>query len=741
MWKRLARERRVTSPGVSCWTSRPTDVMPARAAVRSGASVGIVLSVVLSTVPSRAQTPVQAGFRDFSYGTAANTPSGEKPESKLWWNDGVWWGSLISPDAAQYRIHRFDAAAQAWVDTGTALDTRANSRADVLWDQASQRLYVVSHVLSTNARATAANQWGRLFRYTYNSTTKQYTLDPGFPVNVTRGNAEALTIAKDINQRLWVTCVQDGKVKINWSLSDDWEWGVPIDLPVSATDATVSTDDISAILAFGNGNVGVMWSNQLTGKIYFAFRRDTNPPDVWEPVEAVLPGVGCSGACADDHLSLRTDQTGRVFAAVKTSLEGSTDPLVMLVVRATTGEWAAHTVGLKRDHHTRPLLVLDEQKGQLFVFATSDENGGAIYVKTSPVEPIAFAPGLGEPFIKSATDVTINNATSIKQNVNGTTGLLVLASDQNTHFYLHNFVQLGTPPPATPPASPVNPGATVVSSSRIDLAWTDASNNEDAFHIERASSGAFAEIATVGANVVGYSDTTVTAGTSYTYRVRARNAAGFSGYSGTASATTPGSGPNLRIKDITFEGGSLTHVTTGADRVVGTVSLENGSPLKGAYALRVQNAATSYLQEGFTATDDLYVSAYLRLNALPAGDVRVLQISNAGVTVGSILLRATGRLRLRAGSTAVGVESASLQVGQLYRIGIHQRRGTGATAVLEAFVATGDNAFGAPFAALSTGTFTTAADRLRFGSTASNAADLVLDDVRLDAAAMPEPSQ
>jgi hypothetical protein len=94
---------------------------------------------------------------------------------------------------------------------------------------------------------------------------------------------------------------------------------------------------------------------------------------------------------------------------------------------------------------------------------------------------------------------------------------------------------------AQPPAAPTGLTATVVSSSQINLQWTDNSSNETGFKIERcegSSCGSFSQIATVGANVKTYSNTGLKAYTSYTYRVRAYNAGGDSAYSNTASATT-----------------------------------------------------------------------------------------------------------------------------------------------------------------------------------------------------------
>jgi hypothetical protein len=61
--------------------------------------------------------------------------------------------------------------------------------------------------------------------------------------------------------------------------------------------------------------------------------------------------------------------------------------------------------------------------------------------------------------------------------------------------------------------------------------------------------------------------------------------------------------------------------------------------------------------------------------------------------------------------------------------------------VLEAFLASGDAEFTTPFAATTTGTWTTGADRLRAGVTSPGAADVILDDIILDTVALPGPSQ
>jgi len=83
--------------------------------------------------------------------------------------------------------------------------------------------------------------------------------------------------------------------------------------------------------------------------------------------------------------------------------------------------------------------------------------------------------------------------------------------------------------------------ATAVSASQINLAWTDNSNNEDGFKIERCQGNGcsnFVEIAQVGVNVTSFSDIGLTSNTRYRYRVRAFNTGGNSAYSNIAQART-----------------------------------------------------------------------------------------------------------------------------------------------------------------------------------------------------------
>jgi FtsP/CotA-like multicopper oxidase with cupredoxin domain len=134
----------------------------------------------------------------------------------------------------------------------------------------------------------------------------------------------------------------------------------------------------------------------------------------------------------------------------------------------------------------------------------------------------------------------------------------------------------------TPPAAPGALAATAVSSSRIDLAWTDNAGDEAGFDIERSQDGLnFAPLASVGANVTAYADSGLTAATTYLYRVAARNANGSSAWSNTASAITPAAGTAVQVGSIT-----VSTVSAGKGQRIGRAVVvvvdDQGSPVADA---------------------------------------------------------------------------------------------------------------------------------------------------------------
>jgi hypothetical protein len=434
--------------------------------------------LVLLAAARPAAASAATGYRDFAWAASGvNGPSAEKPQSKLWYNDGSWWGDMFDMSSNTWRIYRLDAATQAWIATGTRVDPRPATWADALWD--GTHLYIAGAGRSPTSSADSA----RLYRFSYSSATKTYTLDGGYPTTIVSGGMEAIVLDKDSTGALWATWTRDNRVYVN-TTGGTGAWGTPFVIPVAGT--TVDPDDISSVVSF-NGSIGVMWSNQIDEAMYFAVHRNGDPPTTWTAVKKAVQGT----KMADDHINLKSLQeiNGQVFATVKTSLSdiqasNPSAPLILLLKRdPATGTWSNTAVSTVGDDQTRPILMLSPSQDRLWVFSTTPVGGGtissgtaktAIYYKTTSMSAPSFAAGKGTPFIQTAGDEHINNSTSTKQVATASSGVIVLASDNISGFYMHGAIApAGTPaePETTITSGP--PGST--SSTSATFAFSSSS--------------------------------------------------------------------------------------------------------------------------------------------------------------------------------------------------------------------------------------------------------------------------
>jgi hypothetical protein len=305
---------------------------------------------------------------------------------------------------------------------------------------------------------------------------------------------------------------------------------------------------------------------------------------------------------------------------------------------------------------------------------------------------------------------------------------------------------------STGPADPTGLQATYLSPTATTLTWTDNATDETGYRLERSATGTFqdAVVVSLPANTTSYTDTPPTEGPA-SYRVAAVRGSSTSSFTDVVA--------NTRVKDITFEDGtptlvnSLTGATLNANN--GVVQ-ETASPIKGTYSARVPNRNNTYLEQRITGLDDFYVTFYLRIAApLPPADMRLAQVLvTGGGTQANLWLRANGQLCLKnnatwsGGTTATACAATALQVGTLYRVGIHQKRGDGTSAaVVESFLAAGDTAFPAtPFASTSlsptaTGYWQGQATTFRIGaSLTTGSLDATFDDIKIDSAFRPSAS-
>ena len=471
--------------------SRPRAAVASLSALFVIALLGVVPAIAAPAVPG-------PGFQDFQYNTGpdfstgGDAVTGSRNQSKVWFNDGRWFGLLFDKTGAtntSYRIQTLNMATQTWTTGGTAtqVDKRAKSHGDVLSD--GNTLWIVSsHKSGTNI---SPNGDLRVYKFSYNGTTHTYNpvdLDPGSLNNydvIAQGGTDAATIAKAPNGRIWVAYTQDDPSPaitshvrvVSSTTSAGTTWNAPQEL--TGGTSGITTNDLAAIVTINNG-VGVFWSNQTVGDeaYYFQVHLDASGDTTWQTRETAYNG----SAQADGHLSVKVDSTGRVLAAVKTK-GTTTEPLIGVLSRTTGGSWAMHEVddAVGTPDPTRPIVVIDEEANEADVFMTNQVDGGWITRRTAPLDTLNFgAPSEGAAFIKSSADPAISDATSSKQPATIASGILVLASDRTetpvVRRYLHGCA--GSVCPSTPVAA--FSGTPLTGEGPLAVQFTDASTGAPA---------------------------------------------------------------------------------------------------------------------------------------------------------------------------------------------------------------------------------------------------------------------
>ena len=534
----------------------------------------IVAGSLLAWSPAASADPVY-GAQSIAYSGVANPPTSDKPQSKLWWNDGSWWADMWTSGSG-WSIYRLDRPTATWVNTGVVNDTRGSTLADTMWD--GSHLYIASHVVTVSTDATPkpslSGQPAYLYRYSY--AGGKYTLDSGFPSVITNNSSESMTIDEDSTGVIWATWTQvagnstsgfTNTVYVNNSAPGGTSWASPFVVPVS--NPHPAPDDISAVVSYGKNKIGVMWSDQLTGSVWWATRTDGTSPtgsSSWNFQPAIQ-----GKSQADDHLnlkSLQADPSGRVFAAVKTSLnDTSSNPklpqLLLLVFKPGTGAFTQSTISTTGDCVSRPQIVLDTQNNLVRAFQTAPATSvsgcaysgvaGTIYEKTAPMDNPVFGSGRGTPIIQSASSSNMNDVTTTKQGVNNSTGVVVMASDNVAKRYWYSDRPLGpatTAPVASFTATPTS------GTAPLNVSFTDTSTGSPTSWAWDFGDG--------GTSTAQNPTHSFAAAGTYTAKLTATNGAGSS-----SASTTITVNPATTAAGVTVVGS----VTTYSGTATGTVTI------------------------------------------------------------------------------------------------------------------------------------------------------------------------
>jgi hypothetical protein len=331
--------------------------------------------------------------------------TGMKPQSKLWENDGRWWGCFA--DSLGTSIWELNG--NKW-ERHAVISPETNARADVISDD-----QIVTILIFDSDQST-------LLRYAYSGNPPQYhrvghpiyvTLDPG---------VETATIARDGDGLLWVASESENQVNVRWlGLSGD-----TFSNPIALVDG-ISKDDICVISSLGDGGVGVLWSNQNTQRYGFRRHVPASEPHSWFPdeVPAGQSAIDHGDGMSDDHLNLAVGSDGTLYATVKTSYDTEGMPLVACLIRRPQGKW--DPLYHVDDEGSRGIMVLDEPHKTFHVIYTSYRDS-TIALKSSSTDSIAFSDRVT---LMEAS--RINNVSATRQNVSGSFPLVASQGDTLMH--------------------------------------------------------------------------------------------------------------------------------------------------------------------------------------------------------------------------------------------------------------------------------------------------------------------
>jgi PKD repeat protein len=160
--------------------------------------------------------------------------------------------------------------------------------------------------------------------------------------------------------------------------------------------------------------------------------------------------------------------------------------------------------------------------GRQSVSSDNDQMSFSYSINGSSYQPLSINLGTSSAaYVVSLPDVMSGGDLRIRVNDSDQTpGNLSLDTVYVDQMYIRTENQTG----GAAPSAATSLSALAASSSQIDLAWSDNSDNEFGFRIERSTDGAtWFAMSTVAANQISYSDTGLPPSTTYQYRVVAYN--------------------------------------------------------------------------------------------------------------------------------------------------------------------------------------------------------------------------
>ncbi|HUZ36170.1 MAG TPA: fibronectin type III domain-containing protein [Streptosporangiaceae bacterium] len=216
----------------------------------------------------------------------------------------------------------------------------------------------------------------------------------------------------------------------------------------------------------------------------------------------------------------------------------------------------------------------------------------------------------------------------------------------------------------TPPGAPGAPTVTSLTSSSVGLTWTPASDNVGVVRYDIIRNGT-----DIGSTTgTSYTDSTVSASTTYTYAITAYDAAGNHTTGNTTQVTTPA--PGAPLFSDGFETGDLSNWTS----VTGAISVQSSLVHSGTYAAEETSTGSgTYARVSLGGSyTELWAQAWVDVVSHSTSGAFFSFRTSSGSSIVYVYVNSSGKLALRNDVGSVTTYSATaMPTGSWHLVTLH----------------------------------------------------------------------
>lgn len=310
----------------------------------------------------------------------------------------------------------------------------------------------------------------------------------------------------------------NGEVYYKFSTNGGTNWSSDLRL----TNDTVVTNYPS--VAISGSVVHVAWYDERAGNPEIFYKRSTAGDTAWgtdvrltnNSASSIFPSISASGSAV--HVVWYDDRDGNNEIYYKNSTDAGLT--WEKDTRLTVNPGLSYNPSIAVSDSSVSVVWVDITDGNKEIYYKHSSNAGKIWSPDKRLTNDQF-------------DSYFNSVSASGSIVNVA---WVDTRDGNAEIYFKHNPDINYPPPA----APFSLTALAVSTTRINLNWTDTSSVEDGFVIDKSTDAgsSWFQLDSVGPNIVTFADTGLAPGTIYHYRLYAFNVIGNSPYSNIAFDTT-----------------------------------------------------------------------------------------------------------------------------------------------------------------------------------------------------------